>query len=220
MKRKTSLKNFLLGVAALSAVFVSTAASRSAAASLDRIVSRLQQEYEAISTVSADFTQETSGAGSAAAASAGRVFFKKPGMMKWVYRKPDGDELVSDGKTIWFFQKDLNQVMERPSGKTQGVATDFLGGIGNIRKEFDVTLARETGDVYRLGLAPKNRQAGQSLRNFYIEVDRKTFLVVRTIAENYFGTTTVSFSNISLNSPIRDSFFKFSPPKGAAVVRP
>lgn len=192
--------------------------SISAADSLDRIVSRLQKEYETISTLSASFTQEVSGGGSRLD-SDGTVFFKKPGRMKWVYRTPNKDELVSDGKTVWFFQSDLNQVMERPVDGSSSVATDFLTGVGNLRKDFEITLVKENASVYRLALSPNNPQP--NLKKFFIEVDKTNFLVVKTIVENYFGTvTTVSFRNFKLNVPIKDSFFEFSPPKGAAVIRP
>jgi len=140
--------------------------------------------------------------------------------MKWLYRTPNRDELVSDGKTIWFFQSDLNQVMERPvDAGSSSVATDFLTGVGNLKNDFEITLVKENGSVYRLALSPNNPQP--NLKKFYIEVDKTNFLVVKTIVENYFGTvTTVSFRNIKVNAPIKDSFFEFSPPKGAAVIKP
>jgi outer membrane lipoprotein carrier protein len=192
--------------------------SISAADSLDQIVSRLQKEYETITTISASFTQEVTGGGNKLD-SEGTVFFKKPGRMKWIYKTPNRDELVSDGKTVWFFQSDLNQVMERPIEGASSVATDFLTGVGNLKKDFEITLVKENGSVYRLALSPNNPQP--NLKRFYIEVDKTNFLVIKTIVENYFGTvTTVSFRNIRLNVPIKDSFFEFSPPKGAAVIKP
>ncbi len=221
MKKTFFSSPFMLLAPALAIFIIATLPSFSTAESLNQIVSRLQKEYETISTISADFTQEViSGAGNKPLVSEGTVFFKKPGRMKWLYSTPNKDELVSDGKTVWFFQSDLNQVMEKPiEGAASSVATDFLAGVGNLKNDFDITLVKESGSAYRLGLVPNYPQP--NLKKFYIDVDKTKSLVVKTMVENYFGTvTTVSFRNIKLNTPVKDSFFEFSPPKGVTVIRP
>ncbi len=208
--------------AALCAIFLSALIPPAPlmAEDLSGIVSKLQQRYDGITAISADFTQEVSlNIQGKPQVSEGTVFLKKPGKMKWLYTSPTRDELVSNGKTIWVFERDLNQVIERPLEGNSSLATDFLTGVGNLRRDFEITLARENGGIYRLGLIPLEPQP--NVKKFYMELDKTKFIVVKTIVEDYFGNvTTVSFRNIKLNGPVEDSFFEFSPPKGATVVRP
>src|SRR3990172_3639282 len=67
--------------------------------SAEDIVSRLQEKYKNVSTVVADFSQVSTDALNIKKISEGKVYFKKPGKMKWLYYIPVRDELVSDGKT-------------------------------------------------------------------------------------------------------------------------
>lgn len=217
-------KKFILSFmpAAFCAIFLSVLIPPAAltAEDLSGVVSKLQRRYDGITAVSADFTQEVSSKiQGRTQVSQGTVFFKKPGKMKWLYTSPARDELVSNGKTLWVFERDLNQVIERPLEGNSSAAADFLTGVGNLARDFEITLARGGGDTYRLGLVPREPQP--NVKKFYMELDKTRFIVVKTIVEDYFGNvTTVGFRNIKLNAPVEDSFFEFSPPKGAAVVRP
>ncbi|MBI5644438.1 MAG: outer membrane lipoprotein chaperone LolA [Deltaproteobacteria bacterium] len=185
------------------------------------IVSRLQEKYGNISSIEADFTQEAySRATKKAQTSEGKVYFKKPGKMRWQYLKPVNDEIVSNGKTIWIYQPDLGQVLERPfEGTASNLATDFLSGVGNLKKNFDITLQSETGAAYRLSLVPKEPQ--QNIRKVSIEADKSTFIIKKTVVEDNFGNETrVGLKNIKIDAPLKDSLFEFVPPKGAAVIKP
>lgn len=192
----------------------------SSAEDASEVVSKLQKKYESIKTMKADFTQEVTSKGMAPMKSVGRVWLKKPGKMRWEYTEPAKDLIVSDGRTIWLFQPDLNQAIKSPATTgASSMATDFLSGMGNIEKEFIVLLSAADGPSHVLTLTPKNAQQG--LRKLVLEVGKKSYLVEKTVITDHFGNqTTVSFTNMKLNSPVKDSFFKYAPPKGAAIVKP
>ncbi|MBI1910783.1 MAG: outer membrane lipoprotein chaperone LolA [Deltaproteobacteria bacterium] len=188
---------------------------------LDNIISKLQEKYESINTIEASFTQEAVTKGfKSSQVSEGKVYLKKPGKMRWIYTKPAKDELVGNGKMIWVYQPDLNQVIEKRSdAASSSLATDFLSGVGNLKKEFNISLASEKGGSYLLGLTPREPQP--NLRKVSIEIDKTSYLVTKTIVEDHFGNETrVSFKNLKTNTNIKDSLFEFSIPKGANVARP
>lgn len=205
-------------------LFAFTAAlcgSSPAAEDVNRIVDELQRKYGSISTIEAGFTQEVAARGLAKPqASEGRVYFKKPGKMRWAYSRPERDELVSNGKTVWVYQPDINQVMERPARGVQStIATDFLSGVGNLNKDFNITLAEERKDAYVLSLAPK--EPLQNVQRIFVELDRKTFLISKTVVQDLFGNETrVLFKDIKVNAPQKDGLFEFRAPEGATVIRP
>lgn len=196
-------------------------AASAAAADMDTVVSRLQSRYETVSTFSADFTQEfTSAVMGGAQVSGGRVYLKKPGMMRWKYTSGTGDELVSNGDVLWLFQPDLNQVVESVASQSPGIAVDFLSGVGDIRKNFTVRLLGEGGGegAYLLELTPFT--ASPNLKRLVLEVDKETSLVGKTVVEDLFGNkTTVTFSDISVNVRIDDSFFEFVAPDGVNILK-
>ena len=194
---------------------------RTSAADSAQVVSKLQKKYESITSLSATFRQETASKSLGQPhISEGVVYFKKPGKMRWIYQTPSKDELISNGRMIWVYQPDLNQVMERSTeGAPSSIATDFLSGIGNLARDFSITIEDSSAGVYLLNLAPKVEEP--NVKDIRLEVDRKSFLVLKTFIEDYFGNvTTVSFTDIKLNAPQKDSFFDFTPPKDAAVIKP
>ncbi|HEY4707564.1 MAG TPA: outer membrane lipoprotein chaperone LolA [Thermodesulfobacteriota bacterium] len=185
------------------------------------IVAKLQKSYEAISTVTASFTQETSSRGMKAAQTAkGKVWFKKPGKMRWEYTVPEGDLIVSDGKKIWLYQPDLNQVIEKEiDSSATRLTTDFLSGIGDITKDFKVSLASSEAGSYRLSLVPREEQP--NIKRLTLEVDKTSFVIKKTaVVDNFGNETRVELKDIKTNASVQDKLFKFSAPKGAQVVRP
>ncbi|MBI5491894.1 MAG: outer membrane lipoprotein chaperone LolA [Deltaproteobacteria bacterium] len=186
----------------------------------DKAVSSLQHAYEKITSIEADFTQEafTKSLGRAQT-SEGRVYFKKPGKMRWTYKKPSNDEIVSDGRTIWLFQGDLNQVIEKPVEEAASLAADFLSGIGDLKKDFDIDSSTGTKDGFRIVLRPKAQQP--NVKKITLEVNGETLLVEKTIVEDLFGNETrVMLRNMKVNPPLKDSLFEFTPPRGSSIVRP
>ncbi len=187
---------------------------------LSPVIENLQKRYERIRTIEAGFTQEFRSAMGGAQTSKGRVYLKKPGKMRWAYEDPVKDEIVSDGKTVWLYQPDLNQVILRKAdAATASIAADFLTGIGDLKKDFDMELSNETPGAWTLRLRPKAPQP--NIRSLLMDIDRKSTLVTSTVVVDHFGNETrVSFHDIKVNNALADSFFEFTPPEGASVIRP
>jgi len=197
--------------------------SHAQADDLESIVTRLQGRYETVHELSADFTQANFSKGmGASVTTAGRVYFKKPGMMRWEYDNTDGDLLISDGTTIWLFQADLGQVIESSAdvtGDGGNPAHNFLTGMGRLRDDFDISLAGTTPKIYRLELLPKIDHP--SISRITINVDKTTLLIMGTTVLDQFGNKTkVTFSGIEINSGLDPAIFTYTPPEGVIVVRP
>jgi outer membrane lipoprotein carrier protein len=188
---------------------------------IETIVARVQEKYEKVSTLSAGFVQETYiKTLDKREVAEGKVYFQKPGRMRWDYTAPAGDEVVSDGLTLWVYEPELAQVIETPARTaTATVAMDFLTGSGDLKKNFSITLVDEKARSFLLGLEPKAPLDG--VRRISIEVDKKNYLVVKSVIYDHFGgETSISLADIELNAALEDSLFEFSVPEGARVVRP
>ncbi|MYI73110.1 MAG: outer membrane lipoprotein carrier protein LolA, partial [Candidatus Dadabacteria bacterium] len=155
------------------------------------VVSGIQKKYASINDLSSPFTQVTRIKDlDEKIASSGKVWFKKPGMMKWQYEEPWKDTIVSDGKKVWYFDSRENQVTEM---EIESVWADSLGSytiisiLEDLDRLFDVRpgagSADERGNVL-LDLKQKNREQSKQVT---IAVDPKTYMLREIIIGDVFG---------------------------------
>lgn len=186
-------------------------------------VSGIQKKYASINDLSSQFTQVTRVKESdEKIASSGKVWFKKPGMMKWQYEEPWKDTIVSDGKKVWRFDSGENQVTEM---ELESVLEDFLSRytvisiLEDLDRLFDVRLgAGSTDEQGNILLDLKQKEQEQS-RQVTIAVDPKTYALRKIITGDIFGNTTIiELGTAEVNLGIPDSFFTFKKPEGAQTV--
>ncbi|MEG7483999.1 outer membrane lipoprotein chaperone LolA, partial [Citrobacter freundii] len=66
--------------------------------------SDLKSRLDKVSSFHASFTQKvTDGSGAAVQEGQGDLWVKRPNLFNWHMTQPDESILVSDGKTLWFF---------------------------------------------------------------------------------------------------------------------
>ncbi|HOX42225.1 MAG TPA: outer membrane lipoprotein carrier protein LolA [Myxococcota bacterium] len=196
-----------------------------AEAALDarQVAEKLQQVYEGTRDFKAAFLQEyTSVALGRRKASSGFVYVKKPGMMRWDYKEPAPKTFVADGKALYVYDPELEQVMvDRSfSGSELSTAVTFLWGKGDLLAEFEVAFSQRAelqgGQVYVLELKP--RKAAR-FRRLWFAVEKDTFRVLRTLVEDPGGNLNrITFSKMATNVGLEDAAFAFEIPKGVEVI--
>lgn len=198
---------------------VSASYSADSAPSLDTALTRLQRRYDCSRSLQADFDETLSSPGGLPRTRKGTVYFKKVGRMRWEFAAPSEGTVVSDGKTVYDYEKDLNQVVELPVNKAlKSSATAFLLGLGNIRRDFKVSMPpASSGDgLVHLVLVPKG--GGDTMD---LGLDPKSYDIVNFKLTNQVGgVTELKFSDIRTNVALDDTLFGFAVPEGADVVRP
>jgi outer membrane lipoprotein carrier protein len=196
-------------------------ASYAQAATVADIVKSLQARYDTTAGFRADFQQEVASATLGQKVQAhGSVVFKKPGRMRWEFVEPK-QTLVSDGKYFWFYQPTENQVIKTPFQQafTSNTPTSFLLGVGRLDKDFTVSIASETADVYQLHLVPK--QDPEAIGLLDLTVNAKTFDIQQAVVTDPLGNVTrLQLFHIDRTTPITDELFHFSIPPGVDVVEP
>ena len=97
-------------------------------------------------------------------------------------------------------------------------ATAFLLGLGNIRRDFKVSLppASSSDGLTHVILTPKG--GGDTME---LGLDPKSYDIVNFKLTNQVGgVTELKFSDIRTNVALDDTLFTFSVPEGADIVRP
>jgi outer membrane lipoprotein carrier protein len=224
MKAVTWTLAMLLGWSALAQTGKTkkvTKETTSASAVLDRI----QQFYEDTEDYQASFKQvyknklynETK-------KSSGKVYIKRPGKMRWEYKKPNEKLFVSDGKVLWVYEAEANQVFKQELSSSElPTAITFLMGKGNLKKDFEYKLIENEKAAKKgllvIELVPK--KATTQYKKLLFMVDEKSSGVKRTIIVDHSGNTnSMRFEKVKTNQGLKSKKFKFKMPKGATLVEP
>jgi outer membrane lipoprotein carrier protein len=191
---------------------------------LDAVVNGLESTYGKMNDLKADFTQVAKNRSLGQDVKAeGTVYLKKGGKMRWEYKSPSPQQIVSDGTYLWVYTPELNQVNKGDAPKAlAGPAGSFLQGLGKVREEFTVRFlnpANKTDGAGRpvLDLTPK--KPTPLLTRLVLTLDPKDYVVREAVLYDQLqNTVTMSFNRVVINSGLSDTLFAFTPPKGAAVV--
>lgn len=146
----------------------------------------------------------------------GSVAIQRPGKFRWTYQSPYVQQIVADGRKIWFYDVDLEQVTVKPQDQTLGnTPAALLSSSSALSEQFDVEAAGEHDGFNWYKLTPKSKDANveRVMLAFKGEVFKRLEVV------DSFGQLTVfSFENVQLNPKLDPELFKFATPKGVDVI--
>ena len=189
--------------------------------SLDGIIAGVEKRYGGPG-FTARFTQtSTIKAMDITDTAEGKVFIKRPGMMRWEYEIPERQIILTDGDILWIFRTEDNQVMtgKAPAYFGDGKGASFLSNIRVIRDKFIVSLEKDDNPAYyRLKLIPKEKKL--DIAYVYLSISKSNFNVEQIITYNsYEDETLIQMSRFQFNQNLDDDIFSFKIPEGADVLQ-
>jgi outer membrane lipoprotein carrier protein len=127
-----------------------------------------------------------------------------------------GQLMVCDGKNLWFFDRDLDQVTVKPvDAALSATPAMLLSGAVDVRKNFTITPAGERLGLTWVLVEPHGTEA--DFRRALFGFDQGE--LKRMILEDKLDqTATVMFDRIERNGPVNPSEVSFTPPAGADVI--
>ncbi len=185
------------------------------------VAASLQKKYDSVRDFTADFVHDSEGGLlRKKQTESGAVQVKKPGKMRWDYKKPEPKVFVSDGRRIYLYVPADNQVIVSPVPEQDQATTAvlFLVGKGNLTRDFTVSYGEGgNAETYALRLQPRLPERDYDW--LQIVVDRRT-MQIRSLsaADNQGGRSTFQFSNFKENVGLSDKTFEFKIPRGADVT--
>ena len=219
----TSVGLAALLVAGLVLAFIAVAVP-ARAQELDQVVAGVEATYGRITDLRAEFSQVANNKSLGQDIKAeGVVSLKRGGKMRWEYTAPSPQQIVSDGKFLWVYTPELNQVNKGEAPRAlAGPAGSFLAGLGKLREEFTVRFlnpADKTDAAGRIVLDLTPRSPTPFLSRLVLAVDPKDHIVRQAVIyDRLQNTVTMTFTRVAINSGLADGLFAFTPPPGAAVV--
>lgn len=186
------------------------------------VARRVQERYDRVQDLSADFAQEMRlRAGGQILRSRGRMYFARPGRMRWEYETPEVQTIVADGEHLWIHQPEDNQVLRAPLERAFQSQTpvSFLFGLARIERDFSPSLLPpgEDGGV-RLALEPRAEEGG-ALGELVLEVDPATWdLRAATVVDPLGNRTEVRLIDPKRNRGVEEARFVFERPPGTDLL--
>lgn len=173
----------------------------------------------------AGFTQEVTappknGQAARTKQSSGSFAFERPGQFRFDYTRPFVQTIVADGKTLWLYDADLNQVTERAQagalGSTPAALLASAPNLQALSKDFALESAPEQGGLQWVQATPRAKDGQlQSVRVGFAGDQ----LAALEILDSFGQRSVIRFDKLQANPQLPASTFDFKVPAGADVLK-
>jgi outer membrane lipoprotein carrier protein len=177
----------------------------------------LDQQLSRTHAFQADFTQTTQSKQFGNQMTKGSMKLERPGKFRWEITDPDKQILISDGKTLWIYDQDLEQVIVQPLSQRLDETPALLlaGKVGTLQQFFNVSrLERAGGAWYELKSRDKEGLVDRVVLNFQNDA-----ITEMQIFDSLGQRTDISFTHIKTNPSFSGNTFTFTPPTGVDVIQ-
>ncbi len=146
----------------------------------------------------------------------GQMWIQQPGKFRWNYETPYRQQIVSDGKHLWSYDEDLEQVTVQPVDKVLGATPAMLlSGLQPVEEVFEMEALPAADGLLHIRLQPRSDDSNINEIHLYFVNDA----LARIEALDGFGnTTTFDFAGLLRNADLEAKLFHFEPPPGVDVV--
>jgi outer membrane lipoprotein carrier protein len=207
----------------------------STAAHADAVLA-LRSFVKDVQTGRASFTQVvTSPDGKKNRKSNGTLEFQRPNRFRFVYSGPTEQLIVGDGKQVWLYDADLNQVTVRPMSQALGATPAALLSGGTLDKDFTLKNVAPTASSSSAAAATSTRSQATSFIEWVEALPRHKegqFQSVRVgfqqgngqlaaleILDSFGQRSRLDFTQVESKVNFASDRFKFKPPAGADVLQ-
>ncbi|HUL48009.1 MAG TPA: outer membrane lipoprotein chaperone LolA [Steroidobacteraceae bacterium] len=185
---------------------------------------QLDAYLDHLKTLRASFLQTLAdGQGHEIDRATGTIIVQRPGKFSWDIHPQSGSGagtggqlMVCDGRNLWFFDRDLDQVTVKPvDAALSATPALLLSGAVDVRRNFTLTPAGERLGLQWVLVEPHGAEA--DFREALFGFDKGE--LKRMILEDKLDqTATVIFDKVERNTPVSAAEVSFTPPKGADVI--
>jgi outer membrane lipoprotein carrier protein len=194
-------------------VTIMFAAAAQAQTPLDTYLSSLR-------TLRAEFSQTvTDNKGQEVQQARGNLTIVRPGRFRWELTPVGSGSpqlMVADGKNLWFYDRDLEQVsVKAASAALTATPAGLLSGDGNIRDLFTVTLAGKKDGFDWVLVTPKQSDADFREARLAFGMSELKRMVLK---DKLGQTVRLDFVASERNPTVAEAEVKFTPPAGADVI--
>ncbi|MCW8931024.1 MAG: outer membrane lipoprotein chaperone LolA [Gammaproteobacteria bacterium] len=189
------------------------------AVSFAQINKTLDQFYQSTQSLEAVFEQViTNTRGNVIEKSSGNLTLSRPDKFILEYIQPSEQKYISNGKTIWIYDIELEQVSIKNIDEGVGDSPALLlSSNTNIYKHYDVSdikVGKSDGLIWIQLLAKEPEMTFERVLLAF----KGTNLMQMTMHDSFGQTTNLKFSEIQINKPFANRQFNFVPPEDVDII--
>lgn len=213
-----------LGVLTVTAVVVPRpAVAQTAAAKPPVTATALDRYLDGLVSWRADFAQTTVDArGRRRPTQEGTLTVQRPGRFRWEIRAAGASVMqpaqvmVADGRNLWFYDADLEQVTVKPSGGAlTATPAMLLAGTVPLREAFTVAAARRRDGLEWVRATPRGVEAEfREARFGFVGLELRRLEIDDRLGQR----VTLAFRGGQRNPVIPSGVLRFDPPAGADLI--
>ncbi|MBU3695092.1 MAG: outer membrane lipoprotein chaperone LolA [Rhodocyclaceae bacterium] len=147
----------------------------------------------------------------------GYIALQRPGQFRWVYKTPNQQVLVSDGKVLWLHDPELRQATRRAIGSAMsGTPASLLASDARIESAYKLQNIGEQGGLDWLEGRPKREDSG--FVRVRIGMNAAGEPAAMELLDSFGQTIMLKFSKVTRNPKLIPEAFLFEPPPGTDVL--
>ncbi|MBQ0131444.1 MAG: outer membrane lipoprotein chaperone LolA [Comamonas sp.] len=152
--------------------------------------------------------------------SSGDFAFQRPGQFKFIYTKPFEQTITADGRTVWLYDVDLNQVTQRNQadalGSTPAAILASANDLSALKKDFALEAVPDADGMQWVQATPKS--ADGQLKSVRVGFTGNT-LMAMDILDGFGQRSVIRFNNLQVLPSLPAGQFRFEIPLGADVLQ-
>lgn len=189
-----------------------TAAAADTQTALDKYLASMK-------SLRSEFTQTvTDGRGEQIQQASGKLVIVRPGKFRWELTpagNPNAQLMIADGKNLWFYDPDLEQVSVKPASVLTATPASLLSGAGDVRALFTVSTAGKRDGFDWVKVVPKQGDADFREAQLGFGLNELKRMVLK---DKLGQTVRLDFTTSQRNATVNDAEVSFAPPAGADVI--
>ena len=181
---------------------------------------KVQERYDALQALQTDYVQVlTSAATRDQEERTGRIYFKKPLLIRWVAETPEPELLVMDGEKVWNYFPDEETVYEYEAEDvlSSRAMLNFISGRARLTEDFRVEHQGKENGLNMLKLTPKNPEPDLVLA--YLRVDEEGLLHGIKLVDFFGNENELCFKSLKIDPELSADKFIFEAPETAEVIK-
>jgi len=186
------------------------------------ILIRTEQTLAALDSLQSDFEQTFHSATvSTPLREKGRLYYQKPGKMRWEYRGGSGQVVVLNEGILETYDPEENQLLRQrlPASEANNAIFGLMTGQGRLAETYRVEnspFPGAEGPVHQLKLTPL--EEGET-SYILVEIDARTRLLRRVIIFDWADNRNeFVFSRLKTNPRLGPGLFSLKVPEGCEVI--
>jgi outer membrane lipoprotein-sorting protein len=198
-------------------------AALSSAQTAQEVAQRVEDRLRSYQSLQANFEQlYFSATVSTPLHEKGKLYFKKPDLMKWEYKDPEEKVFLIKDDFFWDYNKDEKTLIkyDLSRGEQNTEVISLLSGQGELMDDYFVELnpfPTETANAIQIKLTPKDEELEDTF--LLLEIDKKTWHIQKLISFDWAGNKTeFRFSGIRTNVDLPNRIFELRIPPDVEII--